>query len=1545
MEKKVHYKLHKVKKQWVAIAVTSLALVGLGVSVPTQSVSADTTDTTTLVSDDSGADTAVDSSTSQSQDVTVADVQDTSTVADDSTITDSTVSTDDSQDVTDVVTGDADQQTTTSAAVQASQVTSTDTEATTTDTTDGVTVDQAADNSDDTTTDTVDTTTAVTADLAGEVSRSAVTETGADADQLSLDNIQEIDGKYYYIDEDGNVKKNFAITVDGQLLYFDAETGALTSTSTYSFSEGLTNLVDNFSINNQSYDSTEESFELIDGYLTANTWYRPTKILENGETWVDSTETDFRPLLMAWWPDVDTQIDYLNYMSDYFDLGTTYSADDSQASLNLAAEAVQVKIEQEITRQENTAWLREIISSFVTTQDKWNINTENEGTDHLQGGALLYVNSDLTPWANSDYRLLNRTPTYQTGETNYFKADRTGGYEFLLANDVDNSNPVVQAEQLNQLYYLMNWGSIVFGDDDANFDGVRVDAVDNVNADLLQIYTNLFEAAYGVNESEAQALAHISILEAWSYNDPDYNHDTNGAALAIDNGLRLSFLYSLTRPTDDSSVLERLITSEIGFPDRSEDSAYGDTMPSYVFVRAHDSEVQTIIASIIAEQINPETDGYTFTLDELNQAFEIYNTDMNSVDKEYTHYNIPAAYSLLLTNMESVPRVYYGDLYTDNGQYMATKSPYYDQITTLLQARIRYAAGVQSMAVTYYTPSSSMSTDNADSVLNETGVLTSVRYGYGIMTADQEATDDSVLTSGIVTIISNNPNLQLDDSEVIAVQVGVAHAGQYYRPLLYPTADGLQSYLNDSDTDITKLVDDNGYIYFTADEIKGYETVDMNGYLSVWVPVGADENQDIRVSADTSAYAEGELTYQATAALDSQVIYEGFSNFQDFVTDDSEYTNKLIAENVDLFTSWGITSFEMAPQYVSTDDGTFLDSIIQNGYAFDDRYDLAMSQNNKYGSAEDLRNAIKALHAAGIQVIADWVPDQIYSLPGEEVVTATRVNDYGEETEGAYINNTLYVANSKSSGEDYQAQYGGEFLDYLQETYPEMFEVAMISTGEPIDPSTKIKIWKAEYFNGTNILGKGAGYVLSDAATGTYFTVTENGTFLPKQLTTDSAITGFYYDGTGMSYFSTSGYRAKASFIVYNGYYYYFDDNGYMVTGTVEINGKTYYFLPNGIQLRDAIYEDENGNQYYFGPLGNQYFNNYYSFDVEEVVDGVTTTVTKWRHFDENGVMARGLVEIDGVYQYYDENGYQVKGELITDADGNLRYFKEDSGEMVVSDFVKIGDNDWYYFDENGIAVTGAQTIAGQNLYFDDNGVQAKGVFVTNADGTRSYYDADSGEKIVADFFTTGDNDWYYADENGNLVTGSQTINGQNLYFAEDGLQAKGVFVTDTAGNIHYYDANSGKLAVNTFVGDGDDWYYFDENGIAVTGVQVINGQHLYFADNGIQVKGEIVTDANGNRYYYDADSGEMAVNTFVEIDGVWYYFGADGIAVTGAQVIEGQNLYFNADGSQVKGDVVRINGLRYYYDANSGEQVRNQWVTLPDGTVVFFNARGYTWG
>ncbi|MFR3960182.1 MAG: glycoside hydrolase family 70 protein [Streptococcus salivarius] len=42
----------------------------------------------------------------------------------------------------------------------------------------------------------------------------------------------------------------------------------------------------------------------------------------------------------------------------------------------------------------------------------------------------------------------------------------------------------------------------------------------------------LLKAAYGVDKSEANAIKHLSYLEAWSANDPYYNKDTKGAITA-----------------------------------------------------------------------------------------------------------------------------------------------------------------------------------------------------------------------------------------------------------------------------------------------------------------------------------------------------------------------------------------------------------------------------------------------------------------------------------------------------------------------------------------------------------------------------------------------------------------------------------------------------------------------------------------------------------------------------------------------------------------------------------------------------------------------------------------------------------------------------------------------------------------------------------------------------------------------------------------------------------------------------------------------------
>ena len=1287
----------------------------------------------------------------------------------------------------------------------------------------------------------------------------------AEHDDDVLSHIKTIDGKKYYVQDDGTVKKNFAVELNGKILYFDAETGALIDSAEYQFQQGTSSLNNEFTQKNAFHGTTEKDIETVDGYLTADSWYRPKFILKDGKTWLASTETDLRPLLMAWWPDKQTQVSYLNYMNQQGLGAGAFENKVEQAILTGASQQVQRKIEERIGKEGDTKWLRTLMGAFVKTQPNWNIKTESETTgtnkDHLQGGALLYSNSDKTSHANSKYRILNRTPTNQTGTPKYFIDKSTGGYEFLLANDFDNSNPAVQAEQLNWLHFMMNFGSIVANDPTANFDGVRVDAVDNVNADLLQIASDYFKSRYKVGESEEEAIKHLSILEAWSDNDPDYNKDTKGAQLPIDNKLRLSLLYSFMRKLSIRSGVEPTITNSLN--DRSTEKKNGERMANYIFVRAHDSEVQTVIADIIRENINPNTDGLTFTMDELKQAFKIYNEDMRKADKKYTQFNIPTAHALMLSNKDSITRVYYGDLYTDDGQYMEKKSPYHDAIDALLRARIKYVAGGQDMKVTY------MGVPREADKWSYNGILTSVRYGTGANEATDEGTAET-RTQGMAVIASNNPNLKLNEWDKLQVNMGAAHKNQYYRPVLLTTKDGISRYLTDEEVpqSLWKKTDANGILTFDMNDIAGYSNVQVSGYLAVWVPVGAKADQDARVTASKKKNASGQV-YESSPALDSQLIYEGFSNFQDFATRDDQYTNKVIAKNVNLFKEWGVTSFELPPQYVSSQDGTFLDSIIQNGYAFEDRYDMAMSKNNKYGSLDDLLNALRALHSVNIQAIADWVPDQIYNLPGKEVVTATRVNNYGTYREGAEIKENLYVANTKTNGTDYQGKYGGVFLDELKAKYPEIFERVQISNGQKMTTDEKITKWSAKHFNGTNILGRGAYYVLKDWASNEYLNNKNGEMVLPKQLVNKNAYTGFVKDTTGFKYYSTSGYQARNSFIQdENGNWYYFDKRGYLATGAHEIDGKQVYFLKNGIQLRDSLREDENGNQYYYDKTGAQVLNRYY-----------TTDGQNWRYFDAKGVMARGLVTMGGNQQFFDQNGYQVKGKIARAKDGKLRYFDKDSGNAAANRFAQ-GDNpsDWYYFGADGVAVTGLQKLGQQTLYFDQDGKQVKGKVVTLDDKSIRYFDANSGEMAVGKFAEGAKNEWYYFDQAGKAVTGLQKIGQQTLYFDQNGKQVKGQLVTLADKTIRYFDANSGEMAANKFVeGAKNEWYYFDQAGKAVTGLQQIGQQTLYFDQNGKQVKGKIVY-VNGANRYFDANSGEMARNKWIQLeDGSWMYFDRNG--------------------------------------------------------------------
>ncbi|CAI2659906.1 Glucosyltransferase-SI [Apilactobacillus kunkeei] len=1117
-----------------------------------------------------------------------------------------------------------------------------------------------------------------------------------------------VDGKTYYFNDNTEVKSQ--VIVDNGSSYYFGPDGVLTNTAN-NLASGTIAASDKTAI----YSADDKNITNVNGFITADSWYRPKQIQVSDSQWRDSTSNDFRPLLSVWWPSQKVEIDYLNYMSKQGLVSGKFSSNNTSDQLNQAAATVRLNIEKNIQSNNGSVdKIKTIFTNFVNSQSQWNMTSENyDLNDGFQGGSLIYGNNSLTPNANSDYRIINRNPSQQNGVLNYNKTSYIG-YEFLLANDVDNSNPTVQAETLNWLYYMMNFGTITQNDKDANFDGVRVDAVDNMNADILDIIAGYYKDAYGINKNDKNANNHLAILEDWSANDPQYLKDKGSNQITIDGGYKDALSNVLTNDPKKRSDIAKLITA--GVVNRRKDSTYNTAIPNYSIVRAHDAGVQTVIAQIIQDKINPTANGLNPTWDEINKAFKIYNADEKSTNKKYTQYNIPSAYALMLTNKDTTPRVYYGDLYTDNGQFMATKTPYYNSISAMLKGRVKYVAGGQAMK-----------TVSVNKGKNK--VLVSVRFGKGANTVTSKGTKQT-RKSGIAVIESNNPKLKLGKKDKVVIYMGAAHKNQAYRPLVKTTKKGIATYATDKSAKKSVIyTDSKGRLVLTGSSIKGYANPQVSGYLSMWVPVGASAKQDVRTAASTKTTKDGK-SYHSNAALDSNVIFEAFSNFQSMPTKQSEYSNVVIAKNAKLFAGLGFTNIELPPQYRSTNDGTFLDSTVQNGYSFNDRYDLGFNTPTKYGTAEQLTAAIKALHAQNLKVLMDFVPDQLYMLPKQQVVSATRVNQLGVLSDKTNLINMLYDSYSQGSGTDYQAKYGGEFLSQLQKMYPDLFTTKQVSTGKTIDPSTKIKVWDAKYLNGSNIQGRGAEYVLSNSYGAGYFTVLTSdnlgiqATVLPKELLGQTVNYGLTNIDGQQRYITPSGYVATNSFLKdESGNWYYVDAQGNFVTTPTIINGYEYYFLPNGVNVRDAMVTNSDGTMTYYQANGIQAQSSGYY---------LSNNIGRIIYIDKNGYAHKGFLNTGNDIQYFDKNGYQIKGGFVT-TKGIKRFFAAGSGNLVKNSFFSSGKN-WYYANAKGYVVKGHQTINGKKYYFYSDGVQAKNKMVVNKNKTISYYNASSAQLVTKSF-------------------------------------------------------------------------------------------------------------------------------------------------------------------------------------------------------------------
>ena len=436
------------------------------------------------------------------------------------------------------------------------------------------------------------------------------------------------------------------------------------------------------------------------------------------------------------------------------------------------------------------------------------------------------------------------------------------------------------------------------------------------------------------------------------------------------------------------------------------------------------------------------------------------------------------------------------------------------------------------------------------------------------------------------------------------------------------------------------------------------------------------------------------------------------------------------------------------------------------------------------------------------------------------------------------------------------------------------------------------------------------------------------------------------------------------------GNWYYKDTNGKNLVGEQTIDGQNVYFRSNGQQVKGPLIGWKNRLfRYYDVDTGQLWTNRYLEYQ------------GNWYYLGENGYPLTGEQTINGQEVYFDYKGVQIKGDFSGETYSYPHmtfYYDADSGARVRKEgLVNDKGGKTYYLNNDGSKFTGVREIDGNLFYFKIYdattpvyiGSLQKGISISLEEGKNSprgnsygygnptkitrryYFDPITGQAVKNRYVQENDG-WYYYGADGNAIRpqdGEVNIDGQIVYLYANGRQAKGELVLDN-GVLRYYDPNSGARVSNTtltingmtyrfdengvgmdapnpngyYSDDNGNWYYKNVNGDNLTGAQIINGQKLFFRDNGQQVKGAY-GDSYGDLYaFYDINSGNLVTNRYVEYMGNWFYVGKDGKPVKGARNIDGQDVFFNYRGVQAKGDFGRdgVYMPEYYYDKDNGRKV-----------------------
>ena len=117
-----------------------------------------------------------------------------------------------------------------------------------------------------------------------------------------------------------------------------------------------------------------------------------------------------------------------------------------------------------------------------------------------------------------------------------------------------------------------------------------------------------------------------------------------------------------------------------------------------------------------------------------------------------------------------------------------------------------------------------------------------------------------------------------------------------------------------------------------------------------------------------------------------------------------------------------------------------------------------------------------------------------------------------------------------------------------------------------------------------------------------------------------------------------------------------------------------------------------------------------------------------------------------------------------------------------------------------------------------------------------------------------------------------------------------------------------------------------------LTGFSVSRPAGTYYFDNDGSMQTGLVRCEDGNLRYFDPETGVMVTNQWYnDYEAVWYYFGADGTAVSNWQLIGGDWYYFYPGNHDMAYGRVQIDGKNYFLNtpgANAdGRMQHSGWI------------------